>query len=151
MAQEEDALSRLPLELLLRVLVWLEPGEIAGLARVCRRWRVLARTNRVWWRLCMEHAWEPAHRPTRYGWGPVRPAAVLAIAEWGGQNEPARPQGRLAAALRLHRRVAGTQSPAAAARGHVRWVLGVLQGSAQALTFLAPAPSHPPCLQHQAS
>jgi len=56
----------LPTELRLRILLYLEPHELAGLVRVCKRWRSLAHTNRVWWLHCMRHFWDPENRPKRY-------------------------------------------------------------------------------------
>jgi len=69
----------LPTELRLRILLYLEPRELAGLVRVCKRWRSLAHTNRIWWLHCMRHFWEPGDRPKRY-----RARAVAAPHSGGG-------------------------------------------------------------------
>ena len=61
----KDILGALPTELVLRMLRYFQPAEIAALARVSKRWRTLVRTNRIWWALCMQHFWDPENRPSR--------------------------------------------------------------------------------------
>ncbi|KAL1918692.1 uncharacterized protein VTP21DRAFT_2714 [Calcarisporiella thermophila] len=117
-----DFLSKLPLELSLRILVYLPPQTLCLASAVSRQWRRIVdlELNFFWWNLCMERFWEPTSRPAsmtradkKRGW---RQVWVEVWAQESTKNTKKKPVSRISKFAPPSAETAGNHN-----HKHLRW------------------------------
>lgn len=103
-----DFLQRLPRDLAMRILAYLDAPSLGRIAQVSRHWKELAEDDQLWRRMCIQHI---GHRCSKCGWG-LSTLSLKTINQYKAENKNLRYKALYAEKHRIARnwKVRATQT-----------------------------------------